>query len=217
MTERPVICPLQVITPDLPANLLPSAVEKACISGVKWLQLRMKNRPVKEIEQTAAAIKQICDRYNCRLIINDHTDIAINTGAYGVHLGMEDLHPAEARRLSDNKVIIGCTANSFQRVLEVSPYADYIGIGPYRYTRTKEKLSPVLGIEGIKNIVDHCRHNQITIPLIAIGGITVEDVTALISTGIDGIAVSSAIFSAMDIKTVVSSFLLSLNESIKTY
>ena len=106
---------------------------------------------------------------------------------------------AEARRILGNKYIIGGTANTYEDVKNLySAGADYIGCGPFRYTTTKKNLNPILGLEGYKNIIQQAKKNSINLPIIAIGGITVEDIPAIMATGINGIALSGSILRASD-------------------
>jgi thiamine-phosphate pyrophosphorylase len=114
--------------------------------------------------------------------------------ATGVHLGKTDMPPAEARRILGDGFIIGGTANTFEDIRRLTDEGvDYIGLGPFRFTATKKNLSPILGLEGYKDILSRCRAAGIALPVLAIGGITVDDIPALMQTGVSGIAVSSAI------------------------
>ena len=117
----------------------------------------------------------------------------------GVHLGKEDMNPMEARELLGPNAIIGVTANTAEDILAFKGKdVDYVGLGPFRYTTTKEKLAPVIGIDGYKEIVKQVRDAGIELPIVAVGGITLEDVPALMETGVNGIAVSGAIINAPD-------------------
>lgn len=178
----------------------------ACEAGCKWIQLRIKNEPEESIRRQAMAAKAICAKYNATLIINDHPQIAATIGAHGVHVGKEDMTVAAARALTGDNFIIGGTANTLEDILaHVKDGADYVGVGPYRFTTTKEKLSPVLGLEGIAGIMSSLRNMGIHIPVIAIGGILAADVPALMQTGIHGIAVSGLITHADNKLLTVSS------------
>jgi len=178
----------------------------ACEAGCRWVQLRMKNEPEETLMATALAAKAICSKYNATLIINDHPHIAKAVGAHGVHVGKQDMTVAEARAITGEAFIIGGTANVLEDILmHVKDGADYVGLGPYRFTKTKEKLSPILGLEGIAAIMQSLRNMGIHIPMIAIGGILAEDVPALMETGIHGIAVSGLITHAENKLQTVSS------------
>lgn len=182
---------------------------EACEAGCKWIQLRIKNEPAESVLQQALEAKAICAKYNATLIINDHPHIAHKVGAHGVHVGKEDMTVAAARALTSDNFIIGGTANTLEDILiHVKDGADYVGVGPYRFTTTKEKLSPVLGLEGIASIMSSLRNMGIDIPVIAIGGILAADVPALMQTGIHGIAVSGLITHAENKLLTVSSLVI---------
>ena len=167
--------------------------------GCRWIQLRMKDKTDSEIEAAAARLKPLCSEYGAVLILNDRVDLALKVKADGVHLGKNDTDPSEARKQASDSFIIGGTANTIDDVVTLAAKGvDYIGLGPFRFTTTKEKLSPVLGIDGYHDIAKQCEERGIAIPIVAIGGITTEDIPALMKTGIPGIAVSAAILSAAD-------------------
>ncbi|MES2627881.1 MAG: thiamine phosphate synthase, partial [Bacteroidota bacterium] len=124
-------------------------IEAACLAGVKWVQLRVKKQDSSEWLRIAFEARDICDRYNVTLIINDNADIALNVAADGVHLGLEDMPVKKARQILGSGKIIGATANTMEHIrAHAADGADYIGLGPFRFTETKEKLRPILGIEG---------------------------------------------------------------------
>lgn len=185
---------LQYITHQSPSFSHEELVLQACKVDIKWIQVRMKNTPEDEWLATAQLARQYTREHNARLIINDHVEIAKAVGADGVHLGKTDRSPTEARKILGENYIIGGTANTFEDVQQlVAQGVDYIGIGPFRFTTTKKNLSPILGLEGYKKLVQSCQETGIDIPLIAIGGIQVEDVREILETGMYGIAVASAI------------------------
>lgn len=189
-------------------------IRMACAAGCKWIQLRMKNADIPTITATAALAKEVCDAHGATLIINDHPDIAALVGAHGTHVGKEDMTVAEARSIVGPNKIIGGTANTLEDILRhVADGADYVGIGPYRFTTTKEKLSPILGLEGIRKIMSRL---QVNIPVIAIGGIMPEDVPDLFSTGIQGIAVSGLITHATDKRQLLSTLYQTIPHAITT-
>ena len=165
--------------------------------GCKWVQLRMKDADKELIYNTALQIKALCQEYSATFIIDDHVDIAKSVGADGVHLGKLDMPIAEARQLLGNKFLIGGTANTFQDVKNhYEAGADYIGCGPLRYTTTKSNLSPILGYDGYKKIMEQMRDAQINIPIVAIGGIIESDIPHLMQIGLKGIALSGSILRA---------------------
>lgn len=196
-------------TPDL-THL--ESIEKACNAGVDWVQLRVKNKSVEEIIAIAKQAKLICDKFEVKLIINDHPEIAKEVNAYGLHLGKEDMAVADARKIVGDKMIIGGTANTVEDIIShANNGADYIGLGPFRFTRTKAKLSPFLGLNGYDQIITEIKRLKIDLPIIAIGGIERGDISAIIETGVYGVAVSSLIAFADDPNKEVSGIIDVLN------
>ena len=166
-------------------------IQKACTSGVELVQLRLKNIAEKKILKFAHEAREITSHFQTRLIINDHYKIAKTIKADGVHLGKTDTCPTVARKHLYTWQLIGGTANTLQDCEALlSKDVDYIGLGPYRYTTTKENLSQILGLDGYTAIIDVLDTKT---PIIGIGGITTDDVTSILETGISGIAVSGEI------------------------
>jgi len=172
----------------------PELAELACRAGIDWVQLRVKNHAYADWKARAVDTLAICWAFGARLIINDNVALAGEIGADGAHVGLTDMPVADARRLLGASMIVGGTANTLDDIrLHHEAGADYVGLGPYRFTTTKEKLSPVLGLVGYDRILTACRHEDIALPIIAIGGLDVVDVPNLMQVGLHGIAVSSAI------------------------
>ncbi|MEM9991435.1 MAG: thiamine phosphate synthase [Bacteroidota bacterium] len=174
------------------------AIEKACEAGCNWIQLRVKNRSENEVLALAQQARTICTAYQSRLIINDYPDVAKAVQADGVHLGKTDQNHQTVREYLGQGFIIGGTANTFE---DIKAYAqqgavNYIGLGPFRFTTTKRQLSPVLGIEGYQKIVAQCQSENIKLPIVAIGGILLPDISAILDTGVHGIALSRLITKA---------------------
>lgn len=169
-------------------------IHQALDHGCDWIQMRFKNATSEETFTLAEAVKILCQEYLATFIINDNVALAKEIDADGVHLGLNDMGIAKAREILGNTKIIGGTANTFEDIQNhVQNGCDYIGLGPFRFTKTKEKLSPILGLEGYQNILDKLEKEQIKTPIYAIGGIQLEDVKSIINTGIHGIAVSGLI------------------------
>lgn len=170
------------------------SIEKALDAGVKWVQLRIKNKSEEEVISIAEKALDLCKKNNAKLIINDFPHLVNQVGAYGVHLGKKDMNINEAREMVGSDKIIGGTANTLEDVVMLAQCGvDYIGLGPFKFTSTKKELSPLLGFQGICKIVETARKNNIQTPIIAIGGIQREDIETVFDTNVDGIAVSSAI------------------------
>ncbi|MBO2010430.1 thiamine phosphate synthase [Hymenobacter negativus] len=192
----------------------PEAAELACQGGVRWVQLRVKNQPYATWKQLALDTQAVCHHYDAVLIINDNPRLAQEIGADGVHLGKEDVPPAEARAMLGSGFTIGGTANTFADVERLAAAGvDYIGLGPFRFTSTKEKLSPILGLAGYADILSRCRAAGIAVPIIGIGGITLADVVGLRETGLHGVAVSGAIGAAAEPVAAASQFVELLTTS----
>lgn len=201
------IATLHYITQNLNASTHAESAAEACQAGVNWVQLRVKDQPYEKWLQEAKATREICNQFNCTFIVNDNAALAKEVNADGVHLGKTDMAPQEARKILGEEKIIGGTANTFEDILRLAEAGvDYIGLGPFRFTTTKENLSPILGLEGYATILQQCKEAGITIPIIAIGGIIPEDVKSLLLTGIHGVAVSSGINKAVDKKQAVKMF-----------
>jgi thiamine-phosphate pyrophosphorylase len=173
------------------------AAELACRGGVRWVQLRVKNLPAAEWRQRALDVQAVCRHHGATLLINDNPALALEIGADGVHLGKQDMPPAEARALLGPDFIIGGTANTFADIAGlVAAGVEYIGLGPFRFTTTKEKLSQILGLRGYAEIMAQCRAAGFTTPVVGIGGVELADVAELLVAGLHGVAVSGAISGA---------------------
>ena len=167
--------------------------------GCRWIQLRMKETEESLLEETAVIVQKMCKDYGATFIIDDHVYLTRKLKADGVHLGKNDMPVAEARKILGDSYIIGSTVNSFQDILCVieTSTPDYFGCGPFRYTSTKKNLAPILGLEGYRNIISQMKNYGIDIPLVAIGGISKEDIPELMQSGIKGIALSGSILKAV--------------------
>jgi len=166
-------------------------IQKACSSGAELVQLRLKNVSEKKLLKLAKEAREITAHFQTRLIINDHYKIAKEIKADGVHLGKTDSCPSIARKHLYTWQMIGGTANTLQdcETLIVKD-VDYISLSPFRLPTTKDNLSVVLGLNGYTAITEALNTET---PIIGFGGITTEDVTAILETGVSGIAVSGEI------------------------
>lgn len=177
------------------------AAQQALLGGCKWIQLRVKlNNPASSIKtidalaETAYELKKICNEYKAKLIINDYVEICQEIKAFGVHLGKNDIPVGAARKILGDKYIIGGTANTFEDISNLlDSGADYIGLGPLRFTETKENLSPILGFSGLEDILSRLTKEMKKVHIVAIGGIITNDILHLLHSGVTGVAVSGDI------------------------
>lgn len=173
------------------------AIAAALQGGCRWIQLRMKEATDEEVRDVASQALDLCRKYNAVFIIDDRTDIAKEVGADGVHLGKNDMPLKEARRILPENAIIGGTANTIDDIRQLwIDGADYIGCGPFRFTTTKKNLAPVIGLDGYRKIYSAMNAEGISLPVVAIGGITKDDVADIMQTGMNGIAVSGTVTKA---------------------
>ena len=190
---------LQFITHPSDKYSIAEEVQMAIEGGCQWVQLRMKDASEEEIRRTALEIIPMCQENGTFLIIDDHVSLVNDLKVSGVHLGKEDMDPLEARGILGPHAIIGITANTADDIIKYKGKdVDYVGLGPFRFTTTKKKLAPQLGIEGYRDIVEKVRAAGVELPIVAIGGIVLDDIDALMATGINGIAMSGAIINAPD-------------------
>lgn len=190
---------LQFITHPSNSYSLAEEVQMAIEGGCRWIQLRMKDASEEEVREVALEIIPMCRETDTFLIIDDRVELVNELKVSGVHLGKEDMDPLEARELLGPHAIIGVTANTFEDILRFKGKdVDYVGLGPFRPTTTKKGLAPVLGIEGYATIVKQVREAGMDLPIVAIGGITLNDIESLMKTGVNGVAVSGAIINSPD-------------------
>lgn len=176
--------------------------------GCKWIQLRMKDASDEEVRPVAETLLEECRRHGAVMIIDDRVALAKEIGADGVHLGHDDMPIAEARAVLGGKYIIGGTANTLEDVMRIyEGGGDYVGCGPYRFTTTKKKLSPVLGTDGYRRILDGMKAHGIELPVVAIGGIELDDVAILKNTGVAGIAISGAVIRSVSPEETMRNFI----------
>ena len=180
----------------LKGQTLPQQVEAALRGGATCVQLREKELPQSEFLKEALELKDLCRRFGAPLIINDNVEIALESGADGVHVGQHDMQAAQVREKIGPNRILGVSAQTVeQAILAEKNGADYLGVGAVFSTSTKEDAKPV-SHETLKAI---CQ--AVSIPVCAIGGISKENILELSGSGVDGVALVSAIFSSPDIES----------------
>ena len=184
-------------------------VETACRSGVTIIQLREKNLTTNQYYQLAKQVKEITDAYQVPLIIDDRLDICLAVDAAGLHIGDDELPVSVARKVLGPEKILGVTAKTVKRALEAETSgADYLGTGAIFPTTTKEN-APITQISTLKTI---CQ--TVAIPVVAIGGLTSENIDQLIGTGIAGVAVVRDLMQAEDIEAKTQAFLTKLDDIV---
>ena len=184
-------------------------IETACRSGVTIVQLREKNLTTNQYYQLAKQVKEITDAYQVPLIIDDRLDVCLAVDAAGLHIGDDELPVSVARKVLGPEKILGVTAKTVKRALEAEEGgADYLGTGAIFPTTTKEN-APITLISTLKTI---CQ--RVAIPVVAIGGLTSENIDQLAATGIAGVAVVRDLMQAEDIETKTQAFLTKLDDII---
>ena len=184
-------------------------IETACRSGVTIVQLREKNLTTNQYYQLAKQVKEITDAYQVPLIIDDRLDVCLAVDAAGLHIGDDELPVSVARKVLGPEKILGVTAKTVKRALEAEESgADYLGTGAIFPTTTKEN-APITLISTLKTI---CQ--RVAIPVVAIGGLTSENIDQLIDTGIAGVAVVRDLMQAEDIEAKTKAFLTKLDDII---
>ena len=171
-------------------------LESALKGGITCLQLREKHLSKAEFIDEARIVKRLCEKYSVPLIINDDVEVALSCASDGVHIGQDDGDVAEVRRIAGNRLIIGVSAHNVEEALAAEKAgADYLGCGAVFGSTTKSNVH-VLPLETLKNIAA-----AVKIPIVAIGGINETNMMQLLCTGINGVAVISAIFGAADVES----------------
>ena len=184
-------------------------VETACRSGVTIIQLREKNLTTNQYYQLAKQVKEITDAYQVPLIIDDRLDVCLAVDAAGLHIGDDELPVSVARKVLGPEKILGVTAKTVNRALEAETLgADYLGTGAIFPTTTKEN-APITLISTLKTI---CQ--TVAIPVVAIGGLTSENIDQLAATGIAGVAVVRDLMQAKDIEAKAQAFLTKLDDIV---
>lgn len=181
--------------------------------GCKWIQLRMKETSDEEFVAVGRVIGKMCKEAGAKFILDDRVHLVETLDADGVHVGKKDMPVREARKILGPDRIIGATANTLDDALKgVKDGADYLGIGPFRFTTTKQRLAPVLGLDGLTELMTKLREES-DIPVVAIGGIKDSDIRDIMRSGVTGIAVSGNILNAPSPKEKTEIILNEINIS----
>jgi thiamine-phosphate pyrophosphorylase len=178
---------------------------RLCAGGARWVQLRMKDAPSDRWLATAREVVRICHDFSAICIVNDNVEIALASGADGVHLGKLDQEWRAARTLLGPEKILGGTINNLEDVerAKAAGCLDYVGVGPWRFTSNKKNLAPLLGQSGVQRLIKALGN----LPAWIIGGVEIADVPTARSVGAAGVAVSSALYRDGQIETHVKNFL----------
>lgn len=202
---------LQFITNESDRYSIAEEVQMAIEGGCRWIQLRMKDATDEEVRQVALELIPMCKETDTFLIIDDRVELVNELRVSGVHLGKNDMDPLKAREILGPHAIIGITANTAADIIAYKGKdVDYVGLGPLRFTTTKKALAPEIGLDGYRAIVEEVRVVGVELPIVAIGGITLSDVKDLMTSGVNGIAVSGAIVNADDPVLETSQFMEAL-------
>lgn len=216
----PEISPLHYISQESLRHSHLELIEINCKAGIKWVQLRVKDKDQSSLRSIAKEAREITSAFGCKLIINDNFEIAAVVKAEGVHLGREDESPTYARKHLGDNAIIGATINDISDLKRLSDsgnldHVNYLGLGPLHDTKTKKRLSPVLGLSGVLDLIAKIRALKIALPIIVVGGVTQKDISELASVNASGIAVSGAISHADAPEIAAKDFIATIKEHTK--
>lgn len=190
---------LQFITHDIPALSHIEQTRIACEAGAKWIQYRCLTKDDAALLEDINVIAEICDDWGATLIVTNHIHLNKKADIQGFHIEDMDADFVALRQQLGDDITIGGSSNTIEGLLRLAAEgADYAGCGPFSHTTTKPNNSPLLGLEGYTRIVAELREKAIDMPVLAVGGVKLDDVEALMATGVFGIAASSAINQAED-------------------
>ena len=188
------------LTQDLPQRSHIEQTEIACKAGANWIQYRCFTKSDEELIEDLHQVASICDEWGATLILTDHYHLLDRVDAQGVHLENMNADYKSIREIISNEKTLGASAISIKDIQRIhsTGVVDYIGCGPFSFTKTKPNDYPLLGINGYRELIQKMHELGINIPLLAVGGISIDNTEALLETGIFGIAVSSAVNMADD-------------------
>lgn len=198
---------LQFITHDIDNLTHIEQAQLACEAGAKWIQYRCLTKDDKGLLEDINPIAEICDDWGATLIVTNHIHLNRKADIQGFHIEDMDADFVALRTQLGEDITIGGSSNTAEGLIRLAAEgADYAGCGPFSITTTKPNNSPLLGLRGYEQIVSVLKQKEINLPVLAVGGIKLEDVDALMATGIFGIAASSAINKAENMKEAYISF-----------
>jgi thiamine-phosphate pyrophosphorylase len=198
---------LQFITHDIQQHSHIEQAQIACSAGAKWIQYRCLTKNDDELLIDINAIAEICDDWGATLIVTDHVHLNGKADIQGFHIEDFDADFVKLREQLGEAVTIGGSATTLQGLIRLAKEgADYAGFGPFYTTTTKPNNAPLLGVEGYQNAMAELKKLDINLPVLAVGGVTINDIDPLMNTGIFGIAVSAAINQAEDMRSAYLDF-----------
>lgn len=198
---------LHFITHDIPQHTHVAQAQLACEAGAKWIQYRCLTKNDDELLADINTISAICDDWGATLMVTDHIHLKDKADIQGFHIEDMDADFIALRQQVGEEYTLGGSANTVENLIRLAKEgADYAGFGPYKLTTTKPNCSPLLGINGYSEAIANLTAEQIDFPILAVGGVTLQDVESLLSTGIYGIAASSAINQAEDLRNAYEDF-----------
>lgn len=198
---------LHFITHDIPQHSHIAQVQLACGVGAKWIQYRCLTKGDDALLADIHQIAEICDDWGATLIVTNHIHLKGKADIQGFHIEDMDANFIALRKQIGDEYTLGGSANTVENLIRLAKEgADYAGFGPFKVTTTKPNNSPLLGVKGYADAMQKLAADHIELPVLAVGGVTLNDVAQLLPTGIYGIAASSAINQADDLQTAYSEF-----------
>jgi thiamine-phosphate pyrophosphorylase len=198
---------LQFITHDIDQLTHIEQAQIACEAGAKWIQYRCLTKDDEALLKDINAIAETCDDWGATLIVTNHIHLNRKADIQGFHIEDMDADFIALREQLGEDITIGGSSNTAEGLIRLAAEGvDYAGCGPFNITTTKPNNSPLLGLTGYANVVSLLKKKEITMPVLAVGGVKLEDVDSLMATGIFGIAASSAINQAQDMKSAYQDF-----------
>jgi len=195
------------ITHDIPQHSHIDQVQLACEAGAKWIQYRCLSKTDEELLADLSVIGSICDDWGATLIVTDHVHLKGKADIQGFHIEDMEADFIALRKEIGEEYTLGGSANTVQNLIRLAEEgADYAGFGPFAVTTTKPNNAPLLGVNGYTYAIEELKKNNIDLPVLAVGGVTLNDVEDLMQTGIYGIAASSAINQAEDLQEAYQDF-----------
>jgi len=198
---------LQFITHDIEQHSHIEQARIACEAGAKWIQYRCLTKSDDELLKDINVIAELCDDWGSTLIVTDHIHLNGKADIQGFHIEDMDADFRQLREELGEAITIGGSSNTVEGLLRIAEEgADYAGFGPFKVTTTKPNNAPLLGLEGYKDAIAILQQQQIELPVLAVGGVTLNDIDDLLKTGVFGIAASSAINQAEDMRSAYLDF-----------